>query len=103
MTETLHYARFRDQIGHVNPPGMMVGGYPVPLAGGGEMPVGSFPPPPPGREYRLVPMPSGGVEVILASSTGTAARTSDCGAVLRALNAANKTFWDQRTSPGTAR
>ena len=104
MSEPLRFARFRDQLGHVNPPsGMLVGGYPVPLAGGGQMPVGSFPPPPPGREYRLVPMPSGGVEVILANSTGTTARTSDCGAVLRAMNARHRTIWNQPAPAGTAR
>ena len=92
-------AVFRDELAHTNTSNAPS----TPLAGGGEMAVGSFPPPPPGRVYRLVELPSGGCQVILASSTGTAARTSDCGAVLRALNAANKAFWDQRTSPGTAR
>ena len=92
-------AVFRDELAHTNTSNSPS----PPLAGGGEMAVGSFPPPPPGRVYRLVELPSGGCQVILASSTGPTARTTDCSSLLARMNATNRRAWGQSPLPGPTR
>ena len=64
-------AVFRDELAHTNTSNSPS----APLAGGGAMAVGSFPPPPPGRRYVLQPVPGGGVQVVLV--TDTTAQTAD--------------------------
>ena len=74
----------------------------LPMAGGGSMVVGRYPPAPPGRRYQLDVDAAGGCTVVVVSIGGPV-QTSDTGAVLREMNRANRQRWGQPPLPGPAR